>query len=75
MKNEKQISFRLPVELADKLKAAAGEEGFHKMAPFCRELFIWAVEQHDRAGALLLLLKPELKARVKPTRGVAVGNP
>jgi len=74
MRNEKQISFRIPTELADELQAAAVEEGFHKMAPFCRELFVWAVTQHKQAGALLLLLRPELKARAKPRRGVSVSN-
>jgi hypothetical protein len=71
--SEKQISFRVPVEIAEELKAAAGEEGL-KMAPFCRELFVWAVTQHKNAGALLFLLKPELKARGEARRGVVVSN-
>ena len=74
MDHTTQISFRIPTEIADALKAAAVEEGFHKMAPFCRELFLWAVTQHKQVGALLLLLRPELKAPVEARRGVTVSN-
>jgi hypothetical protein len=61
-----QISFRVPTEMAEELKAASVEEGFHKVAPFCRDLLAWAWTKHKKAGALILLKRSELK--VPPIR-------
>ena len=60
---KRQISFRLPTEMAEEVKAAADRESFHEVAPFARALFKWAFTQYKQAGGLLLLKEPQLNGK------------
>lgn len=67
MSNRRPISFRVPVEMAEALKAAAVEEGFNQVGPLCRELLKWAFSRYTQAGSLFLLKKSKLEIpRWKP---------
>jgi predicted DNA-binding protein len=66
--DQKQICFRVPVEKAAKIKAAAMKEGIREMAPFCRELIEWAFDHYEDATSLYLLKRarveiPQLDAK------------
>jgi predicted DNA-binding protein len=53
--DQRQICFRVPVEKAERIKAAAMKEGIREMGPFCRELIEWAFEHYEDATSLYLL--------------------
>jgi hypothetical protein len=59
--DQRQICFRVPVEKAARVKAAAMREGIREMGPFCRELVEWAFEHYEEALSLFMLRASSLE--------------
>jgi hypothetical protein len=55
------ICFRISVEKAARIKAAAMREGIRESGPFCRELVEGAFEHYEDATSLILLKRASLE--------------